>query len=159
MAQCLRTSATLPEGLWFNSEHSCVASQLSLSPLQRDPIPYLSSADTECMGIQTHSYIEKRKKRNKCWKRGNIWFTLSMKITFNILELPPYVFKVPDWFPKHSPWAKFWSVLLLLWEDQTSENTYKSHKSKTERHDSTCLCRKQRCFGYKWPKLLAAKIK
>lgn len=48
---------------------------------------------------QTHSYIEKKKKRDKCWKRGNIWFTLSMKIIFNILELPPYVFKVPSWFP------------------------------------------------------------
>lgn len=48
---------------------------------------------------QTHSYIEKKKKRDKCWKRGNIWFTLSMKIIFNILELPPYIFKVPSWFP------------------------------------------------------------
>lgn len=80
MAQWLRTSATLPEGLWFNSEHSCVASQLSLSPLQRDPIPYLSSADTECMGIQTHSYIEKRKKEINVEKEGTYVLHFQWKL-------------------------------------------------------------------------------
>lgn len=49
MAQLLRTLATLPEDLRFNSEHSYVVSQLSSSPLPRDLIPYLASADTECM--------------------------------------------------------------------------------------------------------------
>lgn len=149
MAQWLRTSATLPEGLWFNSEHSCVALQLSLSPLQRDPIPYLSSADTECMGIQTHSYIEKRKKEINVEKEGTygLHFQWKLLLIFWSYLLTSLKFLID--FPNIAPWAKFWSVLLLLWEDQTSENTYKSHKSKTGRHDSTCLCRKQRCFGYK----------
>lgn len=74
--------------------HSCL--YLHFKGIQYLTSPLLTLNACEFTDTLIH---RKKKKRDKCWKRGNIWFTLSMKIIFNILELPPYIFKVPSWFP------------------------------------------------------------